>query len=157
MLFLLLFRWQSSWPIFLKPNLVQLRGLALQNLGIRALPKKGIVKSGAQDSSDEETTSVEKPKSSKRAPRRSKKVASETLEERDVLQVVSDVASNERTVEMVSDVDSKRVQRKSRKKGKEPSSFFCFMFFHFLVVFWLEGIIQDPRFYVGLLVGFQDH
>ncbi|KAJ8645270.1 hypothetical protein MRB53_007018 [Persea americana] len=112
-------RWQSSWPIFLKPNLIQLRGLALQNLGIRALPKKGIVKSGAQDSSDEGTTSVEKPKSSKRAPRRSKKVASETLVDKDVLQVVSDVASNERTVEMVSDVDSKQVQRKSRKKDAE--------------------------------------
>eukprot|EP00268_Persea_americana_P044148 TRINITY_DN44617_c0_g1_i2.p1 TRINITY_DN44617_c0_g1~~TRINITY_DN44617_c0_g1_i2.p1 ORF type:complete len:560 (-),score=102.17 TRINITY_DN44617_c0_g1_i2:265-1944(-) len=112
-------RWQSSWPIFLKPNLIQLRGLVLQNLGIRALPKKGIVKSGAQDSSDEGTTSVEKPKSSKRAPRRSKKVGSETLVDKDVLQVVSDVASNERTVEMVSDVDSKQVQRKSRKKDAE--------------------------------------
>lgn len=128
MLLLLLFRWQSSWPIFLKPNLIQLRGLALQNLGIRALPKKGIVKSGAQDSSDEGTTSVEKPKSSKRAPRRSKKVASETLVDKDVLQVVSDVASNERTVEMVSDVDSKQVQRKSRKKGKKPTFFFCLLY-----------------------------
>lgn len=134
-----LFRWQSNWPIFVKSNLLQLRGSALQNCGVRALSKKGIVKSGAQDSSEEETASVEKPKSSKRTPKRSKKAASGTLAENDVLQVVSNVASNERTVATVSDDNAKKVQRKSRKKGKEPS--FCPVLFHFLVAFWLGGII----------------
>ncbi|OVA14587.1 Carbohydrate kinase PfkB [Macleaya cordata] len=118
-------RWHSNSPIFVTPSFVRLHELKLRKTwrGIRAVSKKKTAESGGEDLANVEGVGVEKEtKTSKRAPRKSRKKATlETPEEPPISAMTADVTTEESAVAVASGEDSKRTPKRTRKKATSLS------------------------------------
>ncbi|KAK9276104.1 hypothetical protein L1049_005635 [Liquidambar formosana] len=118
--FLSLPRWHSNWTFYPSLNFVQLQDFRLQNKwGLTAISKKKIVESLAQDATSEEEDVVKKTsRTSKRAPRRTRKKAiSETPEDISESVVNSDVTTEDSITSSASSIDSRKTPRRTRRKA----------------------------------------
>ncbi|KAF6140086.1 hypothetical protein GIB67_001827 [Kingdonia uniflora] len=118
-------RWKSNWSILATPKFVQFQYFNLQKTwDLRVTSKKSAAESGGEViTNDGGVSSEEAPKTTKRAPRRTrKKKTLDIAEESPIIATVSHVPEVENMLPKTSNEDSKKTRRKTRKKDLPTSS-----------------------------------